>query len=243
MKLKKKVKATKLDIMSTVKIVDIDSVKPWEKNPRKNEKSIDRLIELIKKHGQRTPIVVWDKNNRIYKGNTTWRAMKKMGASKIAVAFTSFSSDRDAVANALGDNKSGEWADWDENALADLLQGEEFEGMKSSEISKITGFADKDLKGLLISTIAMPDVLPDVDLSGDIPDKADYLVIQFKTKQDMQTFKERLAIDSKHPRVVNHEDLMKRLQWIKEEESSLVPDSVIPRKRKPMKLKIKRGRL
>jgi len=212
MQLKKKV-VKNLDIMGEIKVVDIDSIQPWKKNPRKNEKAIDKLAILLKTHGQRTPVVVWGEEYEIYKGNTTWFAMKKAGFKQIAVAFANFSSEKDAIAYAISDNKASEWADWDNTTLAELLQGEDFIGMKSGEISKITGFADKDLKGLLISSTELPDVLPDVDLSGTMPDKADFIVIQFLSKDEMQQFKDRLGFKTKHPRVVPYADLLTAMSW------------------------------
>lgn len=229
MKLKKKIASKKavkksvqgLKIVDDVEVVDIDSVAPWEKNPRKNEKAVARLAEVIKLYGQRTPISVWRKDKKIYKGNTTWMAMKKAGFKRIAVAWQDFADAKEARGYAMVDNKSGEWADWDMGLLAELLQGDEFSGMKSSEISKMTGFADKDLKGLLLSTSELPDVLPDVDLSGDMPDKADFIVIQFTSKEEMQKFKKRLGFQTKHPRVVNYEQLLTVMEWKEQAERSM----------------------
>jgi hypothetical protein len=201
-----------------LKIVDIDSVKVWEKNPRKNEKGIDRLAKLILKYGQRTPISVWQENMKIYKGNTTWLAMKKAGFKKIAVILQNFKDEREAIGYAASDNKAGEWSDWDETLLAELLQSESFSDLGSSEISKLTGFDDKDLKGLLLSSTELPDTLPDVDLTGTIPDKADYMVIQFEGKPEYQKFKKRLGFETKHPRVVPYKDLLTVMEWIHEDE-------------------------
>jgi len=216
MQIKKKLSQRRLihsDVISEIRVVDIDTIQPWKKNPRKNEQAIDRLALLIKTHGQRTPVVVWGDHNEIYKGNTTWFAMKKAGFEKIAVAFADFPSEKEAISYGISDNKSGEWADWDNITLAELLQGDDFSGMKSSDIGKITGFADKDLKGLLVSSTDLPDVLPDVDLSGTMPDKADFIVIQFLSKEEMHKFKDRLGFKTKHPRVVPYADLLTAMSW------------------------------
>jgi len=210
-KVQSKVAPTK--IIESLEVVDIDSVHPWEKNPRKNEKAVERLSKVIAQYGQRTPISVWRKDRAIYKGNTTWMAMKKAGYKKIAVMWQDFKDTREARGYAMVDNASGEWSDWDMNMLAELLQGEEFQGMQSSEISKLTGFDDKMLKGLLLTTTELPDVLPDVDLTGQMPDKADFIVIQFESKDAMQKFKQKLGFQTKHPRVVPYEDLLKVMEW------------------------------
>lgn len=206
-------KPTGLKIAENMEIVDIDSVAPWEKNPRKNEKAIAKLADVIKIYGQRTPISVWTEDRKIYKGNTTWFAMKKAGFKKIAVVWQDFADAKEARGYAMVDNASGEWSDWDMNVLAELLQGEEFQGMQSNEITKLTGFDDKMLKGLLLSTTEMPDILPDVDLTGGVPDKADFLVIQFESREEMKKFKERLG-ELKHPRVVPIKVFWEHFQWI-----------------------------
>ncbi|MFA7135963.1 MAG: ParB N-terminal domain-containing protein [Bacteroidales bacterium] len=223
-----------LDIINNLEIIDIDSIKPWEKNPKKYNKKIDEICESLKIYGQRTPVSVWRKNRKIYKGNNTYFAMKKLGYKKIAVVWQDFKTEREAAGYAMIDNTTGEGQEWDAGKLAALLQGEEFQGMKASEISKITGFKDKDLKGYLLSTTELPDVLPDVDLSGEVPDKADFIVIQFPSKEKMQWFKKRLGFATKHPRVVNYEDLMTVMEWKETEETSTV------KSKGKIKLKMKR---
>jgi hypothetical protein len=109
----------------TTKIVPIDSVKPWKKNPRNNEGAIPKLAEVLKRHGQISPLIVWVKNNTIYKGNTTWKALKLIGATEVEVKFVQFKSEAAATAYALDDNLSGEWSEWDEKMLSELLEVDE----------------------------------------------------------------------------------------------------------------------
>ena len=52
-----------------IKTVPIDSVKQWKDNPRFNDHILDKMIAILQARGQVTPIVVWKKNNTIYKGN------------------------------------------------------------------------------------------------------------------------------------------------------------------------------
>lgn len=200
-------------ISDDLAVVDIDSISPWDNNPKKYQKKIDEIAASIKQYGQRTPVSVWDKDKQIYKGCNTWFAMKKLGYKKIAVLWQDFKNDQEAQGYALIDNTTGADPEWDMGKLALLLQGEAFEGLKSSEIATLTGFEDKELKGLLLSTTEFPDVLPDVDLSGTIPDKADFIVVQFKSRDEMQKFKERLGFKTKHPRVVIYEDLLTVMKW------------------------------
>lgn len=191
-----------------VKKVPMSSIKLWDKNPRKNEKSAKPLAELLKVHGQKSPIVVWIKNNTIYKGNTTYKAAKILKWEYIWVAFTDFPSEKEAIGYALADNKSSEWSDWDESILAMLLP--EHMGNNLSEIAGITGFKEADLAGYFAAeSNELPDELKEIDILGtSFEDKADYLVVQFPDHKSMDDFKARFNSKTAHPRVITYEMLL-----------------------------------
>jgi len=132
-----------VDPMDATVYCPIDSVKLFEKNPRINTKAAKKLAQLIEKFGQRSPVVVWRKNSTIYKGNTTWKAMKLLGYSHINALFQDFKSEAEAIAYSLSDNKSHEWSEWDEDVLIQLMEAEELEEYKSD-----IGFDKKDLEDL-----------------------------------------------------------------------------------------------
>jgi ParB-like nuclease domain len=114
----------------------IDSVRQWKDNPRENDDAAPKLAELLKIHGQVTPIVCWTKNRTIYKGNTTWKAAKILGWKTIRVLWVNFTSDAAATAYAIADNKSSEFAQWDEEILQKLLNVEDVQQMRSSGFSE-----------------------------------------------------------------------------------------------------------
>jgi len=74
-----------------------------------------------------TPIVVWRRNNVIYKGNTTWKALRLLGERMAKVLFVDFPSEQAAVAYGIADNKSSEWAQWDEGLLTRFLTNDAVE--------------------------------------------------------------------------------------------------------------------
>ena len=129
------------------KILPISSVAPWKNNPRKNEHAVEPLAKIIKIHGQVSPIVVWEKDMTIYKGNTTWKAMKSLGLKEIRCLLVSFPSETAAAAYAIADNKSGEWSQWDDEILTKLMQTiDDFEttGITQDENSFLFMQADFD---------------------------------------------------------------------------------------------------
>lgn len=195
-----------------IQMVDIDKVTPWEKNPRKNDMAVKRLQKLLKIHGQRTPIVVWEHDGKIYKGNTTWKAMKANGDKRIAVIMARFKSEQEAITYAISDNRSGEWAEWDEGLLSELLRSQEFTdawgGDKQATLA--SGLTDKEYSSYMLSS-ALPDALIDVDVLGATENIGSMLIIQFKSAEDMTRFKENvLGIHSKNQRVVLWEVLSER---------------------------------
>lgn len=60
----------------------IGKIKPYERNPRKNDNAVDSVAESIKQFGFKVPVVI-DKDGTIVCGHTRYKAAKKMGIDKI----------------------------------------------------------------------------------------------------------------------------------------------------------------
>lgn len=97
----------------------IKDLKPYEKNPRKNDKAVDYVAESIKEFGFKVPIVV-DKDNVIVAGHTRYKASKKLGFSEVPCIVADDLNEEQIKAFRLADNKVGEFAEWD----FDLLNSE-----------------------------------------------------------------------------------------------------------------------
>lgn len=59
-----------------VQEIKLKDIKPYEKNPRKNDDAVPYVAESIKQFGFKVPIVI-DKNNVIVAGHTRYKAAKK----------------------------------------------------------------------------------------------------------------------------------------------------------------------
>ena len=97
----------------------IDEIRPYEKNPRKNNEAVKYVAESIKQFGFKVPIVI-DRNNVIVAGHTRWKAAKKLGLSEVPCIIADDLTDEQIKAFRLADNKVAEKAEWD----FDLLSGE-----------------------------------------------------------------------------------------------------------------------
>ena len=100
-------------------MMEIDSITPYENNPRRNAKAVDAVANSIKEFGFKNPIIV-DKNNVIISGHTRRLAAIKLGLKQVPVIIGDDLTDAQVKAFRLADNRVSELAVWDE----DLLQKE-----------------------------------------------------------------------------------------------------------------------
>ena len=98
----------------------ITEVKPYEKNPRKNDQSVDKVANSIKEFGFKVPIVI-DKYNVIVCGHTRYKAAKKLGLSVVPCVVADDLTEEQIKAYRLADNKVGEDSLWDMDLLSDEL--------------------------------------------------------------------------------------------------------------------------
>jgi len=100
------------EISDIVKIMDINALKPYPNNPRKNEHAIEPVANSIREFGFKQPIIV-DKNNVIIAGHTRLLAAKELGMTKVPVIVADDLDPEQVKAYRLADNKTGELAGWD----------------------------------------------------------------------------------------------------------------------------------
>ena len=99
----------------------LDEIRPYENNPRNNEKSVDRVAESIREFGFLQPIVC-DKDGVILAGHTRYAAAKKLGLKTVPVIYAENLSEGQARAYRLIDNKAGEESEWIEELLGKELE-------------------------------------------------------------------------------------------------------------------------
>lgn len=104
-----------------ITLLNIKDIKPYEKNPRKNEQAIDFIANSIKEFGFKVPITV-DEDFVIITGHTRYEACKKLEIDKIPCIIVKDLSKEQIKAFRLADNKVSEKADWDFNKLEEELK-------------------------------------------------------------------------------------------------------------------------
>lgn len=94
----------------------ISKIKPYERNPRKNDSAVDSVAESIKQFGFKNPIIV-DKDNVIISGHTRRLASIALGLRKVPVIVGDDLTEDEVKAFRLADNRVAELAVWDEDLL------------------------------------------------------------------------------------------------------------------------------
>lgn len=96
----------------TIKEMKLSDLKPYEKNPRKNDNAVGAVAKSIEQFGFKVPIVI-DKNNVIVAGHTRYKAAQKLGLEKIPCIIADDLTPAQIKAFRLVDNKVAELSYWD----------------------------------------------------------------------------------------------------------------------------------
>ena len=121
----------------------VKDLKPYEKNPRKNDDAVQYVANSIKEFGFRVPIVI-DSNNTIVCGHTRWKASKLLNMETVPCVIADDLTEEQIKAYRLADNKTAEIAGWDfpllDMELADISMDMEQFGFKDFDHSDIDDF-------------------------------------------------------------------------------------------------------
>lgn len=98
----------------------LNEIKPYEKNPRKNDDAVKYVAESIKQFGFKVPIVI-DKDGVIVCGHTRYKAAKQLKLPTVPTIAADDLTDEQIKAFRLADNKTSEFADWDDAMLSEEL--------------------------------------------------------------------------------------------------------------------------
>jgi len=123
-----------------VEMKNIGEIKPYAKNPRRNDQAVDLVARSIQEFGFNQPIVV-DDQGVIVVGHTRLKAAKKLGLTQVPVLVVRDVSQEKLQAYRIADNKLNELADWDDELLISELQ----EIVASLGDADLTGFDVDDL--------------------------------------------------------------------------------------------------
>lgn len=116
----------------------LNSLRPYEKNPRLNDEAVPIVAESIRRFGFKVPIVI-DSEGVIVAGHTRFKAAQELGLETVPCIVADDLTPEEIKAFRLADNKAAEVAKWDVELL-----NEELLDLGDSSM-ELFGFEDPDL--------------------------------------------------------------------------------------------------
>ncbi len=123
----------------------IEKLKPYERNPRKNDKAVDRMRASIRQFGFAVPILA-KSNGEVIDGHLRLKGAIAEEMREVPVIPCDGWTDAQVKAFRLMVNRSVTWAEWDEEALALELQ----EIQEADFDLSLTGFNPGEIDKLLV---------------------------------------------------------------------------------------------
>ena len=138
----------------------IDSIRPYENNPRQNDDAVDAVAKSLQEFGWRQPIVV-DEDGVIIVGHTRWKAAKKLGLKEVPVHVATDLPPDKVRAYRIADNQTSTLSEWD----YDLLPIELAALQDADYDLDLLGFGEDALKSILAPAgnegLTDPDEVPE----------------------------------------------------------------------------------
>ena len=79
----------------------LSAIRPYFRNPRRNDKTIELLVKLIRKVGFNVPIVI-DRNGVIVKGHARFVAAIRLGMDEVPCIISTASDDDNKLDRLFG---------------------------------------------------------------------------------------------------------------------------------------------
>jgi site-specific DNA-methyltransferase (adenine-specific) len=127
----------------SVRTVRLGDLHPDPANARTHDdRNLDAIAASLKTFGQVEPLVVQKSTGKVIGGNGRLAVLKRQGATECDIVEVDV-NDTQAAALGIALNRSSELAEWNDEALAKLLQS------LPDDAFAATGFGEDDLKDLL----------------------------------------------------------------------------------------------
>jgi DNA modification methylase len=111
-------------------------------NPRRNDAAVPHVVASLRRFGWQQPIVA-RRSGEVIAGNTRLKAAQQLGMQTVPVWWFD-GSDLDATAFAIADNRTHEFAEWNEPELAQLL-----EQLRKEDSLDGVGYDEADIDALV----------------------------------------------------------------------------------------------
>lgn len=123
-----------------IRSIEIGQIKPYWRNPRKNDSAVNSVRQSIENYGFNVPIVL-DTDFTIIAGHTRYKAAMQLEFKEIPCIILDI-DEKKAKEYRIADNKTNELATWDYENLIPELRELDIESMQPF-------FMDMDLTNML----------------------------------------------------------------------------------------------
>lgn len=144
--------------------VAIDQLTPWEDNPRDNDAAVPEVAASIRRFGFASPIIARKADGMVIAGHTRLKAALSLGLDRVPVRYMDL-DPTDSRLLALADNKVGEIATWDDEALAGVLRDLDADGALAG--IEGLGFDQSEIDAALEDVPAFGEVVDDERLDQE----------------------------------------------------------------------------
>jgi ParB-like chromosome segregation protein Spo0J len=135
----------------------IAKLKDYERNPRKNDGAVNRMVASITEFGFSIPVLARSAGE-VVDGHLRLKAARKLGMAEVPVIPCDGWTDAQVKAFRLMVNRSVTWADWDIELLA-----AEFGDLKALDFDlTLTGFDAREIDAFTLQPNAAEDEVPPV---------------------------------------------------------------------------------
>src|SRR5262245_48420464 len=111
-------------------------------NPRRNDAAVPHVAASLRRFGWQQPIVA-RRTGEVIAGNTRLKAAQSLGMTEVPVWWFE-GSDLDALSYAIADNRTHTFSEFDEQALAKLL-----EQLRAEDSLEGVGYSTEDIDALI----------------------------------------------------------------------------------------------
>jgi hypothetical protein len=135
----------------------IDRLKPYERNPRRNDKAVDRIRASIREFGFAVPVLA-KSDGAVIDGHLRLKGAIAEKMTEVPVVPCDGWTDAQVKAFRLMVNRSVTWGDWDIEALA-----AEFADLQALDFDlSLTGFDSKEIDSFTLQPNPAEDEVPPV---------------------------------------------------------------------------------
>ena len=174
-----------INVEKQIVMKKINEVKPYIRNPRKNDKTVELLCKIIPKVGFNVPLVI-DEKGIIVKGHARFSAAIKLGMDEIPCIVTH--ADAEAIkADRIADNKISEFSEWVNEELMHEIDSLDFD-FDFTEL----GFPQMDFEDIP----SADDFMDEAEAAGEISDEQRQKLYQEFLEKQAQENAAQVAITS-----------------------------------------------